>query len=275
MPNHLAEGDYRAYADHGFVGPIPVISTAEANELWQRLQAHAARRPDIPLTSLRGKAHVPFPWLTDLVFDPRLVDLVEPIVGPNILCWGSTLWVKPAHHEGYVSWHQDGYLLGLDPPESCSLWLALTECTPENGAMRYLPGHHVALEDHHRDDHHGNLLAAKQAISGIAPDAGTMIPLHAGEAVMFHECAPHASGANATDLPRVGINIHYIAPTVRHHGRQGGSALLVRGKNETGIWEHDPLPASDPDPDGVAQMRRAYGTYVAEANDEIDRSSST
>jgi len=265
----LAEHHYDAYERDGFVGPIAVIEPAEADLLWRRLQGHAASHPDIPLTDLRGKAHLPFPWLTDLVLDPRLVDVVEPIVGPNILCWGSTLWVKPPHHTGYVSWHQDGYLLGLDPPESCSLWIALTDCTPENGAMRYLPGRHTALDTHHRDDHPGNLLAAKQAIGGVPPNAGTMIPLRAGEAVMFHECTPHSSGNNGTDQFRVGINIHYIAPTVRHHGRQGGSALLVRGENHPGIWAPDPMPVTEPDPAGVAQMRRAYGTYVAEANNEI------
>ena len=45
---------------------------------------------------LSFKAHLPFKFLTDIIRHPRILDAVEDVIGPNILCWGSSFFQKNA-----------------------------------------------------------------------------------------------------------------------------------------------------------------------------------
>jgi hypothetical protein len=54
-----------------------------------------------------------FTWLNDLIHHPGIVDAAEDLIGPNILCWGTSFFIKEARNPGYVSWHQDSTYWGL------------------------------------------------------------------------------------------------------------------------------------------------------------------
>ena len=45
---------------------------------------------------LRHKTHLLFTWLNDLIRHPGILDPVEDIIGPNILCWGTSFFIKEA-----------------------------------------------------------------------------------------------------------------------------------------------------------------------------------
>ncbi len=44
---------------------------------------------------------------------PRILDRVESLLGPDILCWESVLFIKEAKDPAYISWHQDAAYWGL------------------------------------------------------------------------------------------------------------------------------------------------------------------
>ena len=69
--------------------------------------------------------------------------MVEDIIGPDILCWNTIIWIKEARSPSYVSWHQDLNYWGLDANDLVSAWLALSPATVESGCMRVLPGSHA------------------------------------------------------------------------------------------------------------------------------------
>ena len=83
---------------------------------------------------------------------PPILDLVEQILGPDVILWGSQVFCKPAQVGREVPWHQDGEYWPIRPLATCSVWIALDPATPENGCMRYLPGSHAVGSAYpHRD----------------------------------------------------------------------------------------------------------------------------
>ena len=56
---------------------------------------------------LRHKSHLLFSWLGDLVRNDRIVDAIEDLHGPNLLCWTTNFFIKEADNPAFVSWHQD------------------------------------------------------------------------------------------------------------------------------------------------------------------------
>ena len=105
------------YRDAGWYAPVNVLASDEALALRARLEAHE-RASGGPLAgAMRHKCHLLFTWLWDLVHDPRIVDAVEDVLGPNLLCWSSSFFIKEAHDPGFVSWHQDATYWGLSSAE--------------------------------------------------------------------------------------------------------------------------------------------------------------
>ncbi len=107
----LTEDAIRHYREMGYIARVPAIGAAEAGAVRDRLEAFEARNGGLA-GPLRQKSHLLFPWLNDLVRHPGILDPVEDLIGPDILCWGTTFFIKNARDPGFVSWHQDFDLLG-------------------------------------------------------------------------------------------------------------------------------------------------------------------
>ena len=103
--------------------------------------------------------------MDELVRHPKVLDAVESVIGPNILIYHLTSWLKEPNEPSHVSWHQDGTYFGLEPAEQITAWIALTDATPEMGCVKILPGSHVIGQRPHKDTFSpGNLLSRGQTI---------------------------------------------------------------------------------------------------------------
>jgi non-haem Fe2+, alpha-ketoglutarate-dependent halogenase len=143
---------------------VPALSTAEAAALRARLEEYEASAGALS-GPLRQKSHLLFTWLNDLVRQECILDAVEDLIGPDILCWGSSFFIKEPRNTAYVSWHQDSTYWGLEPPDIVTAWVALSDSTSENGAMRVIPGSHLRDQIAHRDTFApDNLLSRGQEI---------------------------------------------------------------------------------------------------------------
>ena len=102
------------YREDGFISPIRIFSTEEAAKLRAEFEAVEAERgpvfredrprPGDPFQgSYRFKSHLLFKWLADVIRTPRLLDAVEPLTGPDILCWTTHWFIKEADTTNYVS----------------------------------------------------------------------------------------------------------------------------------------------------------------------------
>jgi non-heme Fe2+,alpha-ketoglutarate-dependent halogenase len=50
--------------------------------------------------------HVAHKWMHDIVCSPAILDQVEQLIGPNIMCWGAQFFVKEPGSGAYIGWHQ-------------------------------------------------------------------------------------------------------------------------------------------------------------------------
>src|SRR5215831_9627487 len=160
----LSAAAVEQYHARGYYAPIPVLTRAEATDLRDRLEAFEATGGSMQ-GAIRHKPHLLFTWLNDLIRHPRILDAVEDIIGPDILCWGTSFFIKEKRNPSYVSWHQDSTYWGLEPPDIVTAWVAFTDSSAANGTMRVIPGSHKRDQVPHRDTFAAdNLLSRGQEI---------------------------------------------------------------------------------------------------------------
>jgi non-heme Fe2+,alpha-ketoglutarate-dependent halogenase len=265
MPRMLTQQQVDQYWKDGCIFPIRVMSEAEAAELRGRLEEFE-RKAGGPLKGdLRHKSHLLFSWLGDLVRKDRIVDAIEDLYGPNLLCWTTNFFIKEANTPAFVSWHQDSTYWGLDKPDVVTAWIALTPSNKSNGAMDFIPGTHTSEQAPHRDTFaKDNLLTRGQEIA-VEVDArhAVTIELKPGEMSLHHVRLVHGSPPNPSGDRRIGFAIRYVPTTVAQVAGED-SATLVRGVDEHHHFAPEPRPASDMDPAFVALHKR-----IAERNAQI------
>src|SRR5580698_4279314 len=147
----LTQAAIRQYQDEGYYAPIRVMPSQDADALRARLETFESGTTGPISGKLRQKSHLLFTWLNDLIRHPRILDAVEDVIGPNILCWGSSFFIKEPRNPGFVSWHQDSTYWGLEPPDIITAWVAFTDSNAANGAMRVMPATHKMEQVPHRD----------------------------------------------------------------------------------------------------------------------------
>ena len=260
MTRRLSPDALERYRRDGFYFPIPVLAPAEAREHRRRLEAVEAAHGGGLAGDLRQKPHLLLTWLADLVRHPTILDAVEDVLGPNLLVWSTSFFIKAARDPAYVSWHQDATYWGLSEPDVVTAWVAFTDATVENGAMRMVPGSH----DHqlaHRDTFAPhNLLSRGQEIAVEVDEAhGVDVLLRAGEMSLHHVRMVHGSPANRSDDRRIGFAIRYISAHVKQLAGAEDGAMLVRGVDEHRHFVPERAPAADLSP----QARAHHAESVA------------
>ena len=133
MPKALTEEAIEGLWRDGFHFPIPGVSEGEAASYRQQLEAFEAANGGALKGAHRFKTHLLFKWLADLVRAPHILDPVEDLIGPDILCWTTHWFIKEANSPSYVSWHQDNNYWGLDTKKLVSVWIALSPATLASG----------------------------------------------------------------------------------------------------------------------------------------------
>lgn len=258
----LSDQDVRRYRELGYLAPIPVLTTAEAGELRRRLEAFEAGGGPMQ-GAIRHKPHLLFTWLNELIRHPRILDAVEDIVGPDILCWGSSFFIKEARNSAYVSWHQDSTYWGLEPPDIVTAWVAFSDSDAANGAMRVIPRSHTHEQAPHRDTFApDNLLSRGQEIMvDVDEREAAMLELAAGEMSLHHVRLIHGSDPNPSDRRRIGFAIRYIPTYVRQVAGSHDTATLVRGVDRYHHFDEERRPDADLSPDAVAYHAQITGAF--------------
>lgn len=260
----LTASQTRQYTEAGYVFPLAVLAAADAAALRQRLEAHEAATGGPLSYAQRQKSHLLFTWLADLVRHPAILDPVEQIIGPDILCWGATFFTKEAADPGYVSWHQDATYWGLSGPDVITAWVALTDSNVTNGCMRVVPGSHHTQHAHDDTFAPTNLLSRGQEIAVDVDETQAVdVTLKAGEMSLHHVGLIHGSNPNRSGDRRIGFAIRYIPTRLRQTIGAIDSATLVRGVDRHGHFEAEPAPAADFDPVAAAAHQAIVDRHAA------------
>lgn len=187
----------RIRQDGYFVPEAPVFDAGEVASLNREFDELLALLRPSEQGEIRGW-HSSCRFLHDLALDERLLDLVEPVLGPSFYMWDTHFYVKAPRSNINVGWHQDIHVRAFDTDRLLTVSLVLEDRTAENGAMRLVP------ETHRREPD-------EQEVEG----AGTLLALRAGQVALHDDRIVHGSYGNRTDGRRVGFNVRYASSDTR------------------------------------------------------------
>jgi non-heme Fe2+,alpha-ketoglutarate-dependent halogenase len=263
MPSPLSPSLVEQYRQDGFLFPVRALTPDQARHYRKRLEAFEAslagfRKEELHHRAFRFKPHLLQTWLDELIHLPGILDVIEHVIGPDILVWSSSFFIKDAHDPGFVSWHQDSTTYGLLGSDLVTAWIALTDSDTGNASMRVLPGSHRLGDLPHRDTfaEHNVLSRGETVELDIDDRQAVSVSLKAGEMSLHHLRVVHGSPANTSDRRRIGYAIRYMAPHMRPASGRA-SALLVRGQDPYGHFEPEPRPQHDFDEGALAAYGRA------------------
>lgn len=254
--NILSDAEVAAFREEGVFIPgfrLPEDVLGRLQSLAARLIADNPHLGDEPVAS----PHVPGSGVQNVRSDPAwieiptfppLLDLVEQLIGPDVILWGTTLFHKPAGLARGVPWHRDGRYWPIKPLATTSVWIAVTDCTAENGCLRVIPGSHAAREiGRHFRDHSDRVTIPETLCEDEFDEADARaLELEAGQMAVFDIYMIHGSNPNPTGAPRIGYALRFM-PATSHYDHHDlpipdsrGSAhhtrplILVRGRDVSG-----------------------------------------
>jgi ectoine hydroxylase-related dioxygenase (phytanoyl-CoA dioxygenase family) len=265
-----------AYRHDGFLFPIPALTPDEVATCLAGLDRFEAEL-GCPVaeadTKWRSHAHAHSPWFDALIRHPRILDAVEDVIGPNILVWTSTFFIKEPGSPTFAAWHQDGTYFGLDPHEQVCAWVALTDASHEAGCMEMLSSQGAPRQLHHAALGLANSInRAGQTITETFDQSSPVaMALPAGSFSLHHEYAIHRSAPNNAAHRRVGIGLNFIPPHVRLNGAVRMCSMLVRGEDPYGHFDLIDPPSAERDTAALAAHQRASDRYRENYREQVKR----
>ena len=259
MPKLLRKTEIDQFNRDGYCFPTQILSTEQVAACRAQLEAFETGQGQPIGGAHRNKSHLLFRWVDDLMRNSKILDAVEDLIGPDLLCWNTLFWVKESGSESFVSWHQDLRYWGLDASDLVTAWRALSPATQESGCMRVLPGSHKGDLLPHKDEYKAdNLLTRGQEIEVDVDESKTVaMPLQPGEISLHNVRLAHASGPNRSSDRRIGLSLHYMPTRSKQMVGEWDSAALVRGEDTFGHFARTPRPARDFDPAAVEFHEKA------------------
>ncbi|MBD3662807.1 phytanoyl-CoA dioxygenase family protein [Sulfitobacter aestuariivivens] len=257
---HLTADQQAAYWDDGFLFPLQVMPPQDAASLRAELEEIEQTWLDngllLPLSTYkRVNAQYVLPLAYKIGADPRILDVVEGILGPDILIYAVEFFIKEPRTTHKVTMHQDLTYWGLGAIDGLvTAWLALSPATPASGCMDFVRSSHKnAILPHADSDDPDNLLSRGQEVQvDVAEGDKVPIELHPGQISLHHGLTIHGSGANTTNDRRIGAVIRYCTPEIAQQVADKDYAMLVRGADRVGNFINVAAPTQPFTPASLA-----------------------
>jgi non-haem Fe2+, alpha-ketoglutarate-dependent halogenase len=272
----LTQEQVDRFRHNGFLFPIPALTSEEIATCLaglHRLEADLGCPVAEADVKWRSHAYAHSPWFNDLLRHPRILDAIEDVIGPDILVWTSTFFIKEPNSPTFAAWHQDGTYFGLEPHKQVCAWVALTDASAEAGCMEMLSSggaprqlHHAALGLAHSINRAGQTI-----MEPFDDNSPVAMALPAGSFSLHHELAVHRSAPNRAAHRRVGIGLNYLPPHVRVNSPVRLKAMLVRGEDRYGHFDLIDPPAAERDAAALAVHQEVSDRYRANYNVQVKR----
>jgi chlorinating enzyme len=198
-----------------------------------------------------------FEWL----LDDAVLDLVEPLLGPDIALFSSHFLCKPGGDGKRVPWHEDSAYWQdmVVPMEVVTVWLALDRSDPDNGCMRVIPRtHHNGYSVYEPVADPANQVFDRE-IRKQDYDASRAVDLvlDPNQASLHDGKLMHGSNPNRSARRRCGYTMRYVSTRSRLHPRceDHHHLYLARGRDHAGNTYGDPTRS-------YAEKMRARGMFV-------------
>lgn len=268
MIGGLDERQIESFERDGFLFPVDAMTADEAAVFRERLEftergfvAGGHERP-LAYYLMGGGSHAVYPLASDLCRHRGLADAAESLLGPDLMAWGVSFFIKEPGDGRIVTWHQDLTYWGFgETSDQVTAWIALTPSTVENGCMRFVAGSHRRhFVPHRKFPSEKNMLSQGQEIAvEVDDEEATDIVLEPGQLSLHHGMLFHSSGPNTSADRRIGVAIRYVNPNARQVDGSKEHALLVRGVDRGRNFIH------------FAPPRHEFGPSEIELHEEIMR----
>ena len=245
MGKKLTDAQIEAFHRDGFVSPIDVFSEQEAQRLRSELEAAEAKWPEAFIGAERNNAHLTLKCLDEIVHSAALLDAAEDLIGPNILNYGTVLFIKEPGDPGFVSWHQDARYMGLEPHIGITAWVALSHSNEQSGCMQMIPGSHHEIQDHSDTYGEENILTRGQQVEGVDESQAVSLILRPGQMSIHSARIIHASQPNNSADRRIGFVIQPLMPPHVRQTIKQSAVQLVRGEDTHGNFPLTGRPTQD------------------------------
>ncbi len=254
--NRLTPKQVRQYEEQGYLKGFRVFSDAEVAAMQAEYEKLLALMPPGKSISRVNWWHKRNRWVYDLCMDSRLLDYVEDLLGPHFFLWGSQFFSKEPGDGTEVPWHQDAQYWPLAPQHAVTVFIAFTDCLPENACMRVVPGtHRMGRLRHHAADDPRFVLAQEADADQVDLSRAVDLDLRAGEISLHHDGLLHGSGANRSGRRRVGFTMRFSGTEVKCDLSVWPNfrAYLARGRDEYGHNPPGVVPTGYEAPTGMLQ----------------------
>jgi non-heme Fe2+,alpha-ketoglutarate-dependent halogenase len=256
----LTEDQQHCFQQQGVVYPLRVISADQADTYRQECDRLEGQLGGKPRTVEVRQMHLHFVWAYRLATEPRILDAVEDVLGPNLVIWATELFAKhPRDANVSIGWHRDGPYMGLDPEQTLTAWIALSPSTLENGCMRFA---READRKHHPqwNVRNSKLSAAGNEARNVPPGETEPVTLEPGEMSLHDVYVLHGSDPNRGHQKRVGFAIRFTTPQTRPLADRP-PAILARGEDSWGHFDLREPPTAD-DQSAIAGMRQSARRHL-------------
>ena len=243
MKTELSPLQIEQYHREGFLFPMDAFSEAEVvrfrgsfESLIEQSREYSPKRFD--------RLHLFFDWAYEIVIHERLLDVVETIIGPDILVYGTLVLSKQPQDKRYVSWHQDSFYSGLHLTPSTTAWIALTPSHSANGCMRVIPGSHRlgALDHENAGDPHLLNRRGEQVKLDVDESKAVDVVLQPGQLSLHESTIVHGSNPNTSDEPRIGFIVRFVTSRMKNPNTR---LMRVRGEGDCSHLNLAPPPSNE------------------------------
>ena len=250
QPKSLTPQQIQQFNQKGYIFPLDVFSETEIAihraYFDQLIEQQINEGKDA--YSIAGW-HSKQPEIYDLVTDSRILDYLEDLLGPDLICWGTHYFCKLPGDTKQVSWHQDASYWPITPSKTVTVWLAIDDADTENGAMKVIPKSHLhgqIVFEHSRKEEQNVLgQTVKNAEDyGLAP---VDFEIKAGQISLHSDLLLHGSAPNQSDRRRCGLTMRFVPPEVKALTGWNKNSIIARGTDISGHWTNQPKPLNKSD----------------------------
>lgn len=153
------------------------------------------------------------PALREFPYRRTALAIARQLIGPRAEFAGDHAIFKPSHIGGPTPWHQDEAFRepGFDYQE-ISIWIAMTDSTPKNGAMAYIPRSHLHGVLPHRLNGGSQNANTIECCAGFDPLDAAVRPIPAGAMIIHGGRTVHGALGNTTSGSRLAYILQYAGP---------------------------------------------------------------
>ena len=245
----LSSAQVQGFNQNGYITPLEALSADEAqhnktyfDRLLNELGSYRDGRDAYSIMNYHDQCR----GIWQLAQHPKILDYVEDLVGPNIVCWTSHYFCKLPQDGKAVAWHQDATYWPIRPTRTVTVWLAVDHVDESNAPMQFIAGSHLLGEIPYQEADPSTVL--RQEIPN-ASEYGhiTSNVLPAGSISLHTSTLVHGSKPNTSlSKRRCGLTLRYIPPecgVLDYARRSLTHGIICRGNG--GAWQHITEPQGE------------------------------